>query len=210
MESNPDCTFSFHPTLCIDEQNPSMIHIKQPPNPDVVQKFTLKENIQGKGLGIWTVSMMSKSFYLKQIPNWLLEAPITDLAIKLFYGHHGPVGYIPEISAVYRRRSLGSWSENTSTYQWHMDHMADRISTLNLFDEYSEFKYKNEILASNIRWRKLCLSRAFIFANHKERRSLIFNNLDFFLNLRYQGTLGQWIRFIFGDKIVSRVKGKLR
>ena len=210
MESNPDFTFSFHPTLCIDEQNPTDIHIKQPPNSEIVQKFTLKENIQGKGLGIWTVSMMNKSVYLRQIPEWLLEAPITDLAIKLYYAHHGPIGYTPEISAVYRRRSLGSWSENTSTYEWQIDHMDDRISTFNLFDEYSEFKYTNEIKASNKWWRELCLPKAFSFGNRQQRRELIFNNLDYFLNLTHKGNLSRWMRFIFGDNLVSKVKRVFR
>lgn len=210
MESNPDCTFSFHPTVCIDEKDSSYNHTKQPPNPDIVQKFTLKENIQGKGLGIWTVSMMLKSVYLKQIPSWLMEAPITDLAIKLYYAHHGPIVYTPCISAVYRRRSLGSWSELTNTYQWQIDHMIERISTFNLFDQYSEFKYKNEIKASNKWWRELCLPKAFSFANRIQRKELIFNNLNYFLNLSHKGNLSRWMRFIFGDKFVSRAKRVFR
>jgi len=209
METNPECSLTFHPTLCIDEKDLEIQHLKQPPNPQKTQIFNLKDYIAGKGLGIWTVSMMFKAVHEDQIPNWLFKAPITDLALKLFSAYHGKIGYIPDISAVYRRRTAGSWSEYSQTYQWQIDHLKGRNSTYNFFNAYSNYKYNSEIKATNKWWKELCLPQAFKFANRSQRRKLIFNNLDYFLNPRHKGNFSRWMRFIFGDEFVSEIKDNL-
>lgn len=200
LESNPDCSLSYHPTLCFDELDPSVRFFKQPKQPDQSRKFDVEEYIKGKGLGVWTVSMVGKAEYFKEIPEWLLQAPITDLAIKLYYAHHGKIGYLTDCMAVYRRRSKGSWSEFSHSYDWQIDHMKDRTKTYNLFNEISDRKFEKEIQASNEWWKIYCLGKAFNHANRKQRRKLIFDYPSFFLNLKKRENIIRFAKFVIGDR----------
>lgn len=206
LDAHPECVLSYHPTQWLDENNPSNNRLKQPLNADKQQIFNLKDYIVGEGLGVWTVSVVGKSDCFKDLPNWLLKAPITDLALKLFFTYHGKIGYIPEIMAVYRRSTVGSWSEFSDTYEWRVKHINDRIITYNLFNKFSKFKYKNEIRATNKWWKEYCMPVAYNIANRPQRGRLIFNNLDYFLNLKNEGNLSRWYKFVFGEYFISKLR----
>ena len=210
MEANPNCVLCYHPTECVDEKDPLYNHIKHPPNPEKSQLFNIKDYILGKGLGIWTVSVVAKSKSLKTLPNWLFKAPLTDLALKLYYAYNGEIGYIPGTMAGYRRRTIGSWSEFSKTYEWQLNHMESRICTYNLFNSFSEYKYNKEIKSTNKWWKQNCLPEAYGYANRTERRKLLFNNLDFFLNFRYKGNFSRWLRLLFGDHLITILKGSYK
>ncbi|MCG2431667.1 glycosyltransferase family 2 protein [Aequorivita xiaoshiensis] len=206
LESNSDCALCYHPTECIDENDTTYNHIKKPPNAEFVQKFSLKEYIHGKGLGIWTVSLMVKSDCLKELPEWLFKAPLTDLAMKLYYAYNGNIGYLPDIMAVYRRRTKGSWSELSKTYEWQIYHLESRVKTYKLFNKFSGFKYNNEIKLANNWWKQSCLKEAYHYASRNEKVKLIYNNIGFFLNLKHKGNFSRLLRLIFGDHLISYYK----
>lgn len=206
LESNSDCALCYHPTECIDENDTTYNHIKKPPNAEFVQKFSLKEYIQGKGLGVWTVSIMVKSDCLKELPEWLFKAPLTDLAMKLYYAYNGNIGYLPDTMAVYRRRTKGSWSELSKTYEWQIYHLESRVNTYKLFNKFSGFKYNNEIKLANNWWKQSCLKEAYHYASRNEKVKLIYNNIGFFLNFKHKGNFSRLLRLIFGDQLISYYK----
>lgn len=76
-----------------------------------ISTFTISDVVRGGGGFMPTASLMFRRSVVNRIPDWFSIAPIGDYYIQIIGSINGGAIYIPDLSVVYRRNSVGSWSE---------------------------------------------------------------------------------------------------
>ena len=101
MEANPDMTLCFHNVFVVNEDNLDASLYYTDTVPDTL---TFAETSRIKTP---VVSHMARSDVLASQPAWRLKIWCGDVLFRLWCAHHGTVGYLNEVMAVYRWHANG-------------------------------------------------------------------------------------------------------
>lgn len=111
LELNPEYSVSFHATKHI-WVNSGLTRIHRFPCKNGFRSFAAKDVILGGGSFMKINSMVFRSEYVKNLPDWYYLAPTGDIPLSLLLSIKGRVAYFDDIMSVYRIAVPGSWSEN--------------------------------------------------------------------------------------------------
>jgi glycosyltransferase involved in cell wall biosynthesis len=69
-------------------------------------------------LGIPTCTVCCRAQYVRTMPEWTCHVPTGDWALAMVLAEHGPIKYMDEITATYRRHRGGVWSSLEAEQSW--------------------------------------------------------------------------------------------
>ncbi len=102
MEANPEMTMCFHDVFYLSEVGPkARLWFGDRRLPETLTFAEISR------LDTPTVSHLARSDVLASQPEWRLKIWCGDVLFRLWCAHHGPVGYLNEVMAVYRRHAGG-------------------------------------------------------------------------------------------------------
>jgi glycosyltransferase involved in cell wall biosynthesis len=113
---------------------------------DASQQVTMDNVIRGKGGYMPTASLMFKNVQLEKLVQSYKNAPIGDFFIQVFMSSLGGAYYINEAKCVYRRNSLGSWTESQANIDKKKTYTISMVAAINIFSEYIEKETDKEKL----------------------------------------------------------------
>jgi glycosyltransferase involved in cell wall biosynthesis len=93
-----------------------------------------------------TTSLLLLAEVLIKYKDFIELCPAGDIAFKLLASKHGKIGYIPDVMAVYRKNSDGSWSSKKRDLKFNYLWMKKYIKMLNAYNKLTD--YKNTSLIS--------------------------------------------------------------
>jgi glycosyltransferase involved in cell wall biosynthesis len=95
-----------------------------------------------------TCSVMFRNGLIGELPSWFFTAPSADWPLHILNAHHGDVGYIDTVMAVYRLHSGGVWSVGSSA-----EKKRRAIQTLETLRHNIDPCYGRELASSLAHWR---------------------------------------------------------
>lgn len=157
MEAHPDCTLCFHDAYVETEgefhQNWRVIPW-MPENRKFASKTARTYNageLQLLGF-IPSMSMLYPNGLVVSAPEWLKDTPASDGSTRLYVTSKGYAYYMPDVMGVYRYGVEGSattiWNEGNR--QRDIQRHEQFIHFIDIFDEYTEGKYHEELELSRI------------------------------------------------------------
>lgn len=160
MESNPNCTFCFHNAYVLQNEKKSSSSRLVIPWLSENRKFYYGKSInyfsgELQLLGfIPTASFMFPRYVLDNPPEWFFEAPVGDNPIKLIASSFGYAHYINEPMCIYRFNV-----PNSATTKWRNSSLNQAVQRCNKFikmlddfNEYSNYRYSEDIEISKLTW----------------------------------------------------------
>lgn len=165
MEENPECTFCFHNAHLIECGKGMTGKLVIPWMSENIDYYKNESKKYSSGelqlLGfVPTASYLFPKYVLDNPPDWYFKAPAGDNAIKLIASNFGYAYYMDEPMCIYRFKV-----PNSATTKWKEESREETISRcdqfiymLDSFNEYSEFKYGEEIKLSKLTWEASKLS----------------------------------------------------
>lgn len=140
MEANDDWSMCFHACQVkhLDVEGHDFIAPLKPPERPLVVTDMLREN----RVHTMTVTMYRQGV-IRQTPDWHRQLRNGDWALYVMHADRGPIGFVPDVMAVYRVHSRGFWSGWNTFDRW--------LQTLTLFDcleRYLEGRYGTEVRAA--------------------------------------------------------------
>ncbi|HIF9343136.1 TPA: glycosyltransferase [Photobacterium damselae] len=145
-----------------------------------------------------TASFFLRKRIFDELPDWFYsDAPIGDYYIQLFSAKYSGVIYLSEVTTVYRRDAVGSWSVNNSNKEYKMKCLRKRfLCKIKLKDEFG-FKY-NKVLAQRVYLSELI----FFMINIISTRNKI-KNIKCLFSLIYEFPL---VLYYIAMKIINKAK----
>ncbi|MEG3071865.1 MAG: glycosyltransferase family 2 protein [Peptococcaceae bacterium] len=149
MENNPDCTMCFHNANIINENGLSTGKM-------LIDKSISSRKYTAGELAVLGFIPTASKIYLKSIfdhpPEWYSKSVVGDYPSQLIIASHGYAYYINESMSNYRTLSSGSASErfNKKSTKEKIHYINGFIDILNNFNEYSNYKYAEEIEKAKI------------------------------------------------------------
>jgi glycosyltransferase involved in cell wall biosynthesis len=206
MEENEECSLCYHPAETTYEDNSRKDTIFKPTGIIKPKKFNLSEFIKSDGLGITTASMVFRFDIIKNLPDWLLEAPYGDASLKLLCGYNGLFGYIgAKPMSLHRRAVPGSWSSDLHSKDWYLERIQNRYLQYDLFNEYSGFEFDSEIRKANKRKKVNILCQMSNYCSRKELAGILIRNMDIVSYFKLKAIASIIARIIFGRGTYNRV-----
>ncbi len=102
MEAHPEMTMCFHNVLHLSEdKSNARLRFSDMKLPETLTFAEISR------IDTPTVSHLARSDVLATLPEWRLKIWAGDVVFRLWCAHHGPVGYLNEVMAVYRRHANG-------------------------------------------------------------------------------------------------------
>lgn len=140
------CSCVFHSAECQNDKL-EKIAIRRPliDENKTHAYFGIKDIIRNGGGFITTNSLLFKSYILKDMPNWMYDAPVGDLPLSLLLSLEGRILYIDKVMSVYRVMSTSSWSKSMKDTKKLKAHHDSIIRLWMHFDRYTKKKYHNQI-----------------------------------------------------------------
>lgn len=152
MDSHQDCSLTFHNAYRFDQQSKSKTVFL--PTNQFSANFYKKSHMYNVGelelLGfVPTASFVTRSSYLKKLPEIYYSSPVGDLPIKLHCASQGYTYYFDEIMSIYRVNSGSSIMDGWSDYKIKQRvtleykllaviHEFNRITNLKYFDLFEK------------------------------------------------------------------------
>ena len=138
MEANPDFSICFHDAIVLQDNK------SQPPKyfvsknqkeisstEDVIEKYYIP-----------TASMLLRSTYIEDLPDWFKHVYNGDWALQLFLSTKGKIKYIDELMSVYRKNEGGLSGGIGKNIEFIN---GKKTELLNYFNEYSAGRYNDAI-----------------------------------------------------------------
>lgn len=172
MEREPTLSMCFHLTTTYNERS-HVSRIRKPTwhyrRPVIDPRYIIRSN----GYFIATCSMLIRHACLQSLPEWAYSGPTSDWTTKLCMASKGPIGFISDVMAVYRKNASNSWSNIEKSKDWHDDHLSKSLEWLESFDEYTQFQFSNEIRANKRKRRACCFANTCQYMSVAERLACI-------------------------------------
>ncbi|WP_099073948.1 glycosyltransferase [Proteus alimentorum] len=112
--------------------------------------FSVEDVIINGGAFMPTASLFINKDVFNNIPNWFKSAPIGDYYLQILSSIDNGAIYLPIVSSVYRKLSIGSWSESNLSHDRIISHREKSNNMYKfLLKEYP--KYKKSFFISFIR-----------------------------------------------------------
>lgn len=214
MESNPDCSLSFHPVNLVffnSDRKDFVLGSKI----DRDHVFSSEEIIGG--ILIRTVSMLLKTEVIQDLAHWVRGAPLDDLALQLHCASKGSVGYIGgKPMAVYNRGVPGSWSADEyspdieQSKKWYTKRFEDHIAVFTMFNTHTKQQFnpqiQNRIKKYSIRYMSYMLP----MSNRKEQIKIIYDKKQYLKYFKIKPLGYIFLRLVFGEKLLQRLTQKNR
>ena len=142
LEINQDCSMVFHAAEHKNEIT-GEVKIDSPKRIKKNHKFEMKHAILGGGDFITTNAIFFRSKYIKNIPKWVLDAPVGDWPLTLLLASYGKIAYLHENMSCYRIMAEGSWSlKIKNDPQMDILFKTEMLKMWNEFDIWSDYKYR--------------------------------------------------------------------
>ena len=147
LESHPGHAFCFHNVTKIydDERRAPGLYCS------IVgeQTFTLSDLLARNFIP--TCSVMARNRLIKDFPDWFRLLNLADWPLHVLNAHHGDIGYLNEVMAVYRVHGGSVWSGAAK-----IDRLLDQVAVYKAFSEHLDAKYGSAIrTALSAGYRKL-------------------------------------------------------
>lgn len=182
MERHPECSFCFHSVRVIQENGNPTGEILGPYNKNCIS--SIKDIITGGGGFCSTPSILFLKSYMKDPPDFFLNAHVGDYPLQMWLADQGCVYYFNECMAAYRTGHKGSWTSRLNSgpdlKEKFIKAKESDIKILDDFNKYTNYKYSEEI-EETITKRKfeiLLLQNRIIEANRNQYKTY-FNKLSF-------------------------------
>lgn len=94
---------------------------------------------------ITTGSLIFRTNVIEKMPPFSNELFAGDTLLKYLMLSSGDIGYIPEDMSIYRKGSIGSWSNRKITPKIINKEFSDNLRTLYYIDEITEYAYHNVV-----------------------------------------------------------------
>lgn len=106
----------------------------------------IEDYINRKGDSSDTCTLMLRKDVYDNKPQWRMNSPVGDIPMKLVSFHSGKVGYINDLTGVYRLNASSSWSEKMySNRAFRFSNHKAIVKMWKAFDIWSENKYHASI-----------------------------------------------------------------
>jgi glycosyltransferase involved in cell wall biosynthesis len=160
LEQNKDCSLCFHSSKNLIDNK--YFSIQRPKIITSDNKFSMKHAILFDGSFMATNSMVFVNECIKNIPTWIIKAPIGDWPLTLLLASKGQIGYIDDIMSVYRVMSIGSWSSKMKNRSKLINHYKSLLKMLSEFDNWSNYRFYKYVLVKKIYYFTILLLNIFI------------------------------------------------
>lgn len=111
MENNPDFAVCCHEVLIINEISgkKKLSKLNQKP---VLTIYDILETPL-----MHTPSLLFRNYSFNKLPNWFHDLIVGDYPLLLLLAQKGKIKYFPEVMAVYRIHSQGTWEKQTYDFK---------------------------------------------------------------------------------------------
>lgn len=139
LEKNAEFSACFHnTTIKWENKNPKPDELLNPENQkDIIETADL---LAGKE--VWfmaTASVMMRRKFVETLPDWFYKSVSGDIPLYVILSTFGPIGYMPDIMAVYRKNDAGL----SFYYQQNDAHfIKNRIAMYKGLNQLTNGKYK--------------------------------------------------------------------
>lgn len=145
MEANPECTLYVSNGMGYFEDKNRFVMLNSIPTKE--SKFlTMSEVLMEKGGLIPTASMCYRREMIETEPDWCLKAPVGDRPLRLWCAINGKVYYDVNPMVVYRKSSVGSFSQRVKKdYNYARHILDDMMVFFDTFDDYTHQEYHDDV-----------------------------------------------------------------
>jgi glycosyltransferase involved in cell wall biosynthesis len=152
MEKNPEYSFSFHAagTLNMETRN---IEVHKYNCENGFRSFTLKDVILKGGGFMTTNTVIFKTEFIRNLPEWFINSPTGDFALSLILSSQGKVAYFNDVMSVYRRGVPGSWTDTMKDKNQMRKLYNNTEKMLLSFNRYTSNRYFITIMRKIIKNR---------------------------------------------------------
>jgi len=105
LEENPEFSICFHKVMILKNNKLMKDYIT-----DVPGEITTIEDLAHTNY-IHTPSVVFRSEYVKNLPEWYYHCPVGDYPLFLIIAQYGKIKYLDKTMAVYRIHQGGTWSQ---------------------------------------------------------------------------------------------------
>ncbi len=142
LEAEPDISACFTNAAIVHEsgaEQPSAFLGEGPPRTLAVKRRNAyvhqKDLIEA--LLIPTCTQCFRADYVRNLPDWVAQVPTGDWGLAIILAQHGPLKYLDETTAVYRRHAGGVWAPLSD-----LDMLAAVRRRLDVFLPYADAEHK--------------------------------------------------------------------
>lgn len=115
MEAHPEVTMCFHNLFVVKERDyAAKLYFSQP----MKELWSFEDACQSN---VQVASVLLRSEVIDSLPAWRTQVWCPDVVLRLWCAHLGPLGYLDEIMAVYRRHPGGMISQMDKRWQERRD-----------------------------------------------------------------------------------------
>lgn len=145
LETHQECTLMVSNGFGYYEEKKK--YVKLNPIPTKKSKFlTMSELLMEKGGLIPTASMCYRREMAETMPDWCLKAPVGDRPLRMWCAVNGKVYYDISPMVVYRRSSVGSFSQRVNFDYNYARHILDDMNLFfDAFDDYTHQEYHDDV-----------------------------------------------------------------
>ncbi|MDD3888179.1 MAG: glycosyltransferase [Patescibacteria group bacterium] len=147
METNPECSFCFHASEKIKNGKPS--GVTRANSGDTI---FYKNNISKIATSYArTASLLFKKELVKNIPQWVLNAPVGDVPLKLILMTRGNAGYLDENMSSYRVNTANSYTRMMENNKKKFARIKkNKAKMWSDFNKYSDYKYNEQVIPQQL------------------------------------------------------------
>jgi glycosyltransferase involved in cell wall biosynthesis len=144
MEKHPGCSMCVHAAYIINEQTKKKIGEIRPFHSNRI--VFIEEIIEGGGALFATNSVMYRSEFAINRPNFFDASPVGDRPLFIYLALNGQVYYFDDFMSVYRTGVSGSWTNRVyNNINKRIQHDYQIAKMLDEVNEYTDFKYETTI-----------------------------------------------------------------
>lgn len=142
MESNINCSMCFHSAKIVDINKGKVGEVRPYIGSCLV---ATKDMILGGGNFCASASLMYKSELVSKLPDFYMDAHVSDYPLQLFFASQGDVYYIDDCMSVYRVGDSESWTNKNlfgeNMKEKRIKNINNDIKLLEEFNKETQNKY---------------------------------------------------------------------
>lgn len=180
MENNVNCSLTTHAAIVVNN------HV---PTNKIIRTFNQNKNIVNNklqslgGSSTPTASFFFRKKFIKNFPQWFLEAPIGDVPLFLFLLEKGYVYYLNEVMSAYRTNMKESWTSHLKLNESKQIYLHEGLIDMwDGFNEWTNFKYQDEVAKQQL----VSKCKLLRFEAFSERIKFLFSNKNLIDDLSFK------------------------
>lgn len=204
LNGHPECTLYVSNGVGYYEKEKKSVRLN-PIQTKESKYLTMSEVLREKGGLIPTASMCFRREMMETEPEWCLNAPVGDRPLRMWCASHGKIYYDVTPMVVYRKSSIGSFTQHVNADYNYARHILDEMNVFyDAFDKYTHQEYKDDVQYMKDREEYSFYSRV------RDFNSLF--HCSFFYNKSWleRIKIHVKIQFPFVYKILYKIKSAIR